>query len=133
MAKTEQTVSGEAPRAVEDWLFSILRFAITLDEVDRVATLAAAAAMDRRSAGFTFFARTSIAVCGAIVAKDRVGAISALRVFIGAIDSVLLRRAFEAVFEINPPGSDRRIVSTRNRERLWQGLPIGGLRTASRP
>ena len=52
MPKMEQTVAGELPRAVEEWLLSVLRFAITLDEVDRAAVLAAAADMDRRGSGF---------------------------------------------------------------------------------
>lgn len=131
MPETEQTIPREVSRAMEEWLLSILRFAITLDEIDRAVILALAAAMDRRGSGFTFFARTSVKVCDAIVAKDRAEAISALRVFVHAIDHVALRRAFEAVLETKPPGADRRTITSRNREKLWQGLPTSGAGTAS--
>ena len=131
MPKMEQIISREGSRAMEEWLLSILRFAITLDEIDRVAVFAAAAAMGRRDSGFTFFARTSVKVCDAIVAKDRAEAISALRVFVHAIDHVALRRAFEAVLEIKPPGADRHTIASRNRENLWHGLPTRKAGTAS--
>ena len=133
MPKTEQIVQREVSRAVEEWLLSILRFAITLDERDRAAVLAMAADMDRHAFGFTFFARTSIKICDAIAAKDGAEAIATLRVFVRRIDHLLLRRAFEAVLDIRPPGADRRAISTRTRERLWQGLPTKGGGTASWP
>lgn len=133
MPKTEQIVPGEAPRAVEEWLFSILRFAITLDEVDRAAVLAVAAGMDRRGSRFTFFARTTVKIRDAIVAKDCAEAAAALRVFVRAIDHAALRRAFEAVLDIKPHGVDRRTVPPGNREKLWKGLSDRGLRTTSRP
>lgn len=131
MPQSEQTVQREASRAIEEWLLSILRFAITLDEVDRATVLAMAGHVDGRDSGFTFFARTSITVCDAIVAKDCAEAMAVLRVFIRAIDHVRLRRAFEAVLDIKTPGTDRRIISTRSRENLWKGLPDGRARTAS--
>jgi len=130
MPQLEQTVQREFSHAVQEWLLSILRFAITLDEVDRSAVLVAAADMDRRGSKFTFFARTSAAVCDAIVAEDRSKTITELHVFVRAIDHVRLRRAFEAVLDIKPPEADRRVISARNRERLWQGLAARGTGTA---
>jgi len=131
--KTEQTVQREVSRALEEWLLSILRFAVTLDELDRAAVLAVAADMDGRAFGFTFFARTSIKACDAIAAKDGAEAVATLRVSVRRIDHFLLRRAFEAVLDIRPPGADRRAISTRTRERLWQGLPTRGGGAASWP
>ena len=125
MPKSPQTVQREVSHAIEEWLLSILRFAITLDEIDRAAVLAFAAEMDRRGSGFTFFARTSITVCDAIAAKDCAEETAALHVFMRAIDHVRLRRAFEAVLKIHPPARSRRL-SAGNRERLWQGLPTRG-------
>jgi hypothetical protein len=133
MPKAEQTVQREVSRAIEEWLLSILRFAITLDELDRAAVLAMATHMDRRTFGFTFFARTSIKACDAIAAKDGAEAIATLRVFVRQIEHLLLRRAFEAVLDIRSPGADQRAISTRTRERLWQGLPTKGGGTASWP
>jgi hypothetical protein len=123
MPESEQIIQGAASHAIKEWLFFILRFAITLDEVDRTSVLAMAADMDRRGSDFTFFARTSVAVCDAIVAKDRPEANAALHGFVRAIGHAPLRRAFEAVLEIKPSGTDRRLVSARSREKLWQGLP----------
>jgi hypothetical protein len=122
MPKSQQTVQSEVSRPVKEWLFSILRFATTLDEVDRANVLAVAADMDRLGSGFTFFARTSVAVCYAIVDKNRVEATAALNVFVRAIDDAPLRRAFEAVLEIKPSGTGRRLISART-EKPWQGLP----------
>lgn len=125
MPRSQQIIQCTIPREIKEWLFCILRFAIGLDEGDRVSALAMAAAMDRRGSGFTFFARTSVAVCDAIVDKNRAEAIAALHVFVRAIDHAPLRRAFEAVIEIKPSGTDRRPISARSREKLWQGLPTG--------
>lgn len=127
MPTTEQAVQI---CAIEGWLLSILRFAVTRDEPDRAAVLALAIEMDRGGSGFTFFARTSVAVCDAIVAKDRTEATAELRVFVRAIDHARLRRAFEAVFVIKALGADRRVISDRNREKLWKGLPSSSVRTA---
>ncbi|MGB6536551.1 MAG: hypothetical protein WBF58_11390 [Xanthobacteraceae bacterium] len=131
MRKSEPAVQREVSRAIERWLLSILRFAITLEEVDRAAVVALAADMDRRGSKFTFFARTSVAVCNAIIAKDSAEATAALRVFVHAIDHARLKRAVEAVLEINPSRADRRTILARNRGRLWQGLPSRGSGTAS--
>lgn len=124
MPESEQIIQGAVPHAIKEWLLSILRFAVTLDEVDRTGVLALATDMDRRGSEFTFFARTSVAVCDAIVARDRAAeAIAVLHVFVRAIDHAALRRAFEAVLEIKPSSTERRMISARSREKLWQGLP----------
>jgi len=132
MPKPDQTVPCEVSRAIEEWLLSILRFAITSDDVDRAAVLAVAADMDRRGSRFTFFVRTSVTVCDAIVAKDSAEADAALRTFVRAIDHSTLRRAFKAVLDVNLSGADRRTILSRNRrERLWQGLPTRASGTPS--
>src|SRR5229473_982578 len=60
-------------RTLRAWQLAILRFAVTLDNADRLAVLAIAAEMDgldplqdRRSA-FGFFRRTSAELCAAIL------------------------------------------------------------------
>jgi hypothetical protein len=130
MPKAKQTVQRRDADVVEQWLLSVLRFAVTLDETDRGAVLSLAAGMDRPDSGFTFFVKTSVKVCDAIVAKDCAEAASALRVFVHAIHHVRLRRAFEAMIDINQP--DRGKASARIRERLFRGLPIVGAGTVPR-
>jgi hypothetical protein len=118
-------------------LFTILRFAITLNEVDRAAVLAIAAEMDRAGSpagrdGFTFFVRTSVQFCDAVTARNRPESVPTLRVFLGRIDHLPLRRAFEAVLDIKPSRPDRRDLLRRSRENLWKGLPIRGTEHGSR-
>ena len=48
MPQSEQTGQREVSRVIQEWLISILRFAITLDEIDRAAVLAVAADMDHK-------------------------------------------------------------------------------------
>lgn len=119
------------------WLFAVLRFAITLNEADRAAVLAAAAEMDRAGSpagrgGFTFFVRTSVQLCDAMIATNRPENIATFRVFLGRIDHLPLRRAFEAVLGVKLSRPDRRDRLRRSRENLWKGLPIRATEPASR-
>jgi hypothetical protein len=129
MPDREAAVRHQESAAVQEWLLAILRFAVTLNGADRAAILATAGEMDRRGSGFTFFVRMSVKLADAIVARDRADARAILRVFIRRMDCLLLRRAFEAVLCIKPPGADRRTISARSREMLWQGLPTRGTGT----
>lgn len=111
---------------IQQWLLAILRFAITLEEDDRLAVLAVAAEMDcagSAGSGFTFFTRTSVKICDAIIAKNSREAIAILRVFLRKIEHPPLRRAFEAVLEIKPVPSKGHPSLIRDRENLWKGLP----------
>jgi hypothetical protein len=121
--KSGQSGQRGGSHAVEEWLLAVLRFAITLNEVDRATLMAVAAEMDRCRSGFTFFQRTSVKVCDAIIAKDRAQATAVLHIFARRIDRLALRRAFEAALEITPTGAHRRTNSARARENLWKGLP----------
>lgn len=114
---------------IQQWLFAILRFAITLEPDDRSAVLAVAAEMDRvhsvtAGSGFTFFARTSAKVCDAIIAKNSREAIATLRVLLRKIEHPSLRRAFEAVLEIRPLPSKDHHSLIRDRQNLWKGLAV---------
>jgi hypothetical protein len=117
------------PRQIQQWLFAVLRFAVTLERDDRLAVLAVAAEMDRgdsvtAGSGFTFFARTSTRVCDAIIAKNSREAIATLRVLLRKIEHPALRRAFEAVLEIRPLPSKDHHSLIRDRQNLWKGLAV---------
>lgn len=117
------------PQRIQQWLFAVLRFAITLEEDDRLAVLAVAAELDRISAvtassGFTFFVRTSVKVCDAIIAKNSREAIATLRVLLRKIEHPPLRRAFEAVLEIRPLPSKSHHSLIGDRQNLWKGLVV---------
>jgi hypothetical protein len=116
---------------IQRWLFTILRFAITLNQADRAAVLAIAAEIDRAGSpagggGFTFFVRTSVRLCDAMLSRNCPENIAILRVFLSRIDHLPLRRALEAVLDIKPSRPDRRDLLRRDRENLWKGLPIRG-------
>lgn len=124
---SDANAQRQQSRRVQEWLFAVLRFAITLEQADRAAVLAVAAEMDRcgsASAGsrFTFFVRTSVKLCDAIVAKDDPEAIATLRVHLRKIEHLTLRRAFEAVLDIKSVPKKRRSPVIRSRENLWKGL-----------
>jgi hypothetical protein len=91
----------ERARQVREWLFLLLRFAITQDPEDEHAVLMAASAIDslgRRwgSAAPTFFRRSSEEVCQAIRALDDPGREAILKKHIRRIEHPELRRAFQA-------------------------------------
>lgn len=114
---------------VEKWLLAILRFAITREEDDRAAILAAAADMDRLGAapvrpGFAFFGRTSTEICDLIVARHSPDNKAMLRRHLSKIQNDRLRRALEGALEID--GSAHRLGRGRGQANgdLWRGLPI---------
>jgi hypothetical protein len=114
---------------VEEWLFLILRFAITHEQADRAAVVATAADLDRFGAGavgsrFAYFARTTREICDLIVVNDRPDRIAKLRRHIGMIDNDRLRRALEAALDIDRPATHGGRARSRRIEDLWQGLPI---------
>jgi hypothetical protein len=91
---------GRATQVLE-WLFLLLRFAITQDPDDEHAVLMAANGIDSLGrqwgrAGPTFFRRSSEEVCEAIRALDDPGREAILKKHIRRIEHPGLRRAFQA-------------------------------------
>jgi hypothetical protein len=131
MSMTTDSVRCQDLYAMRQWLFAILRFAITLEQFDRADVLNLATQLDQlasltKNNGFTFFVRTSVKLCDAIVAGSCSQSIATLRVFLDRIDHPPLRRAFEVVLDIKSSRANRRDLLRRNRENLWKGLPIKG-------
>lgn len=113
---------------VLDWLFAILRFAVTQGADDRAVALSIAYDMDRHgrylsNTQFSYFVRTSTEMCDAIVAKDSPEKLDCLRRHITNIDHQRLRRAFEAILEIDA-GTRPSRARRRTREHLFRGLPM---------
>lgn len=126
--KTLTTQEREAQR-VRDWLLAILRFAITLDDKDRVTVLAMAGELDRPGMGqaataFAFFTRTSTEFCNAIADKNDPNRIAVLRRQLARIDDYRLRCALEAAIDIGPAGTQPRLTTKYYQGGdLWRGLP----------
>ena len=94
-------------KKVKDWLLAILRFAVTMEQADQSTVLAIADEMDRsgfhvNKTAFTFFGRTSSALCRAIADQDDPQRVAILRRHIGRIEDYRLRRALAAAIDLRP-------------------------------
>jgi hypothetical protein len=126
---TEASVQLQNSHKIQQWLFAILRFAITLERTDRAVALAVAAKMDCGSGAttggeFTFFVRTTVRLCDAMAAKDDAESIATLRAHLRNIEHQPLRRAFEAALELDTVLAKRHKPLKRSRDYLWKGLPV---------
>jgi hypothetical protein len=120
----------DADRRVRDWLFLLLRFAITRDPGDRAAVMDTATALDRATrrtpSSFSFFVRTSGRLCDAILQNHDIPAQQLLRGHAAGIHEPRLRAAFLASVGLNDPAVQtppRRRALWRDRDDLWRGLP----------
>lgn len=116
-------------RKVEEWLFAVLRFAITREEADRDAILTMAAAMDRLGAGtggsdFTFFVRTSKELSALIAGPRSPENKATLRPLLGKIQNDRLRHALEAALEIERFSHRTARMRGRHNEDLFRGLSV---------
>jgi hypothetical protein len=88
-------------RTLRAWLLALLRFAVTRENDDRLAMLAAAAEIDKlnapqgRTTEFRFFHRTSAELCAAIT-DPRPGSDVVLRCHLERMTDERMRRAFAA-------------------------------------
>ena len=118
-------------KKVRDWLLAILRFAVTLHDVDRSAVLVTAEEINKlgkrptdRSA-FKFFRNTSIEICTAILEKQNSKGSAVLRLHLNRIDDCRLRRAFEAAIEFGDASQTIKSagkIRKRGGQDLWKGL-----------
>ena len=104
------------------WQLAVLRFAITLDDADRLHLLAIADEIDRggqfdRQSSFSFFRSCSTELCAAILRQND-SADAILRHFAARIEDARLRRAFAAAVGIrSDPGGSK----SRQPDWLWRG------------
>ena len=114
-------------KRIRAWLLALLRYAITLDDEDRLVALAAAAEIDkpgtRRSGDFRFFHRTSAELCQAMANPDRSNA-DVLRCHLDRMSDPRMKRAFAAALELNHPMTEPAPRTPKGLERndLWKGL-----------
>jgi hypothetical protein len=109
------------------WQLALLRFAVTLDDSDRLAVLAAAGEIDRlglnggRESDFRFFRRTSVELCAAISDPDKAGA-PCLQQYLARIDDERLKRSFAAAIGYHWPEKLPIDKPTGRNDKLWRGL-----------
>jgi hypothetical protein len=118
-------------RTLRAWQLAILRFAVTLDDADRLAILAIAHQIDglapKRDGrpDFNFFRRTSAELCAAILRPGELTA-TLLRQYLVRIDDDRLRRAFAAAVEVSQPKVSSVNKPIKRDDELWKGLVLRG-------
>ena len=105
----------------------MLRYAVTLDNADRLAVLRIAHEIDglsprqAGSSGFEFFRRTSAELCAAILQRNE-RAPAVLQQYLAWLDDDRLKRAFAAAIDAGQPAIAPTGRVVRRRHELWKGL-----------
>jgi len=113
------------------WHLAILRYAVTLDNADRLAVLRIAREIDGLypqqdgRADFEFFRRTSAELCAAIAHPDE-RASALLQQYLARIDDDRLKRTFVAAINVGEPAISPISRPARPRSNLWKGLSARG-------
>jgi len=121
-------------RAIRAWLLALLRFAVTLDDADRLTVLAIASEIDKPSSNhlsgsrFKFFHTTSAELCGAILDPQTSSNRSILQRHLARTGDERLNRAFAAALELDRRAPRPANKSLEDRLDLWKGLRRAGLR-----
>lgn len=112
---------------VQDWLFLVLRYAVSREVRDREAVLDLAAKMDtlgkkRGQETFRFFRSHSERLCAAIAAPDTPGRREMLMAHARRIGQCPLQRAFLLMCRLESHGKVAGSGRTNSRSALWKGL-----------
>ena len=114
-------------RTLRAWQLAILRFAVTLDNADRLAVMAIASEIDRlarRHDGkpdFDFFRRTSAKLCAAILRPNELTS-TVLRQYLARIDDGRLKHIFAAATEVGQPKVSSGSKPIKRDDKLWRGF-----------
>jgi hypothetical protein len=115
-------------KAIGAWQLALLRFAITMDNSDRLALLAAAAELDapgsRPSTGptFRFFYTTSAELCHAIINPLHSTSHAVLQRHLARTDDERFKRAFAAALASDIPRAKLPARPPKSNGELWRGL-----------
>jgi len=114
-------------RTLRAWQLAILRFAVTLDNADRLAVMAIANEIDRLDVQhdskpeFSFFRRTSAELCAAILRPNELTT-TLLHQYLARIDDDRLKRVFAAAIETEQPQASSISKPFKRDSGLWRGL-----------
>jgi hypothetical protein len=124
-------------RMLRTWQLALLRFAITLDNVDRLNVMAIAQEMDRGGrthearTEFSFFRKTSADLCTSILRQNDC-ADALLRQYLARIEDVHLRRAFASAVKMDQAHARKRNSDSKEIGGLWHGLaPRGSVQSSA--
>jgi hypothetical protein len=115
---------------VKDWLFLVLRYAISRRQQDRQVVLEFAARMDTLSAErgrdtFRFFRDASARLCDAVLAPDEPRHRLTILAHSRRIDEARFRQVFLLACGLDPKEKKRMVAVPRKasgRDALWKGL-----------
>ena len=116
---------------IRAWHLAILRFAVTLDNADRLGVFAIAAGIDRlggkcdEKRQFGFFRKTSAKLCASILRRDPT-ADATLQQYLARIDDTRLKHAVAATIGIEQRGTTAAKQRSKPRNKLWRGLTSRG-------
>jgi hypothetical protein len=114
-------------RTLRFWQLAILRFAVTLDNADRMAVMAIANEIDGLGSqhdgepDFRFFRRTSTELCAALLRPNE-HTPTVLRQYLARIDDDRLKRVFAATIETDEPKVPSISKPFKHDSGLWRGL-----------
>jgi hypothetical protein len=120
--------SGRHAKALRAWQLALLRFAITMDNADRLALLAIAAELDApgsRPSGrpaFKFFYTASAELCHAIINLQHSTSNAVLQRYLSRTDDERLKHALAAALAIDMPQTRLSTGPQKPRGDLWRGL-----------
>jgi hypothetical protein len=116
-------------KTLRAWQLAILRFAVTLDNADRLAVMAIAAEIDRlghdSKPDFAFFHKTSAELCAAILTPNELSH-TVLRQYLARIDDDRLKHVFAATIEADQPKLSSIGKPLKRGNGLWRGLSSRG-------
>jgi hypothetical protein len=118
-------------KTLRAWQLAMLRFAVTLDNADRLAVMAIANEIDRLGPphdgkpDFSFFRRTSAELCTAILSPNELTP-TVLRQYLARIDDDRLKHVFAAAIEADQPKRASVGKPFKRDSRLWRGLSSSG-------
>jgi hypothetical protein len=130
MSSNVQGIEWHA-KTLRAWQLAILRFAVTLDNADRLAVLMIASEIDRldpRQDGkpdFRFFRRTSAELCAAILRPNELTS-TVLRQYLARIDDDRLKRVFAAAIKAEQSKVAPVNKPIKRENGLWRGLASRG-------
>jgi hypothetical protein len=114
-------------RTLRAWQLAMLRFAVTLDNADRLAVMAIASEIDRLGPqhdgkpDFGFFRRTSAELCAAILQPNELTPV-VLQQYLARIDDDRLKRVFAAAINADEPKASSVGKPFKPDNGLWRGL-----------
>ncbi|UZE46962.1 hypothetical protein ONR75_18310 [Rhodopseudomonas sp. P2A-2r] len=131
------------PIALRSWLLASLRFAVTLQNEDKLVLLAVAAELDKHGIAyphldrcFNFFQRTSVGICQAIIGEPDERRTCLLHQHLARIPDERLRLAFAAAVQVSLPIEKTAKPRKPKKNNLWKGLssrPTGRITEQSYP